>query len=330
MKPPRRQFLGLAAGFAALPAISGIARAEAYPNHPITLIVPFAAGGPGDVIARIVSERISRALGQRLVIENVAGAGGTTGTTRAMRANPDGYTLQLGTLGTHAFVVALYPKLAYRPDVDFEPIGVVGEEGFVIVGRKDLQPNDLREFVSYVKANATKLNMAHGGIGSGSHVFCLLLNQTLAVKPTMVPFTGNAPALNALVGGQVDYMCDAAADVVSRIQSRTIKVFAIGADKRSPALPDIPTAEEAGLPEFQASLWYAFFAPRRTPRPIVDKLTDALNEALDDEITRARLFDVGCDIPDKERRGQAPLIALVKREIERWKPIIEGANINAQ
>jgi tripartite-type tricarboxylate transporter receptor subunit TctC len=326
MKLPRRQFLVLAAGFAALPIFSGIARAEAYPNRPITLIVPFAAGGPGDVIARIVSERMSRALGQRIAIENVVGAGGTTGSTRAMRANPDGYTIQLGTLGTHAFVVALYPKLAYRPDVDFEPIGIVGEEGFVIVGRKDLQPNDLREFVSHVKANSTKLNMAHGGIGSGSHVFCLRLNQMLAVKPTMVPFTGNAPALNALMAGQVDYMCDAAADVVSRIQSRTIKVFAIGTDKRSPALPDVPTAKEAGLPEFQASLWYAFFAPKSTPRPIVDKLTAALNEALDDEITRARLLDIGCDIPDKERRGHAALIVLVKREIARWKPIIEGAN----
>src|SRR5437016_13976340 len=210
------------------------ATAQAYPSRPITIIVPFAAGGTTDVIARILGEHMSRTLGQQLIVENVVGAGGTTGSVRAMRANADGYTLELGNMGTHAAAVALYPSLAYNPEVDFAPVGMVAGLPVVIVGKKDLPPNDLKKFSAYVKANAETLNMAHAGVGSITHFTCLLLNSILDVKPTLVPFTGAAPAMSALLAGQVDYMCNAIPDAVQQIQSGLIKAYAIGTSERNP------------------------------------------------------------------------------------------------
>jgi tripartite-type tricarboxylate transporter receptor subunit TctC len=330
MNLPRRQFLQLAAGAAALPAVSRVAGAQAYPTRPITVIVPFAAGGSSDIIARIVGEHMSRTLGQQLINENIVGAGGTTGTVRAMRANPDGYTIEMGHMGTHAASVAFYPNLAYKPDVDFAPIGLVIEQPLMIVARKDFPPKDLKEFVDYVKANANKLNMAHAGIGSNTFNFCVMLNVLLGVKPTLVPFSGTGPATNALIGGQVDYMCNAIPEVGSQVQAGRIKAYAIGSAHRSPALPNVPTAKEAGLPEFQAMPWWALFAPKGTPQPILDRLTDALDRALDDENVRRRLAEIGCDVPDKARRGQPSLAVLVKSEIARWAPIIKAANVKPE
>ena len=305
------------------------ATAQAYPSRPITIIVPFAAGGTTDVIARILGEHMSRTLGQQLIVENVVGAGGTTGSTRAMRANPDGYTIELGNMGTHAASVALYPSLAYNPQVDFAPIGTAGLP-VLLVAKKDFPPNDLKEFATYVRANADKLNMAHAGVGSITHFTCLLLNSILGVKPTMVPFNGAAPAIGALIGGQVDYMCNVAPDVVQQIQNGAFKAYAIGSLKRSAALPEVPTSAEAGLPQFQASAWNALFAPKGTPKPILDKLSDALDKAIDDENTRQRLLGLGSEIPDKARRGQQPLAALVKDEIARWTPIIKAAAVKSE
>jgi len=304
----------------------GAATAQIFPSRPITMIVPFSAGGPTDVSARIVGEHMSRTLGQQIIIENVVGAGGTTGSTRAMRANPDGYTIEMGQLGTHAASVALYPNLAYRPDVDFAPIGMVVDQAVLIVARKDFPPNDLHEFVAYLKANSEKLNMAHAGIGSITHFTCLLLNTVVGVKPTMVPFNGSAPAINALVGGQVDYMCDPISDIVQQAQAGTMKVYATGMARRSPALPNIPTTREAGLPEFEVSAWYGLFAPKGTPKAVLDALSEALDKALDDDTVRKRLADLGCDIPDKSKRGQGALAGLVKSEIARWSPIIRAAS----
>ena len=315
MKLPRRQFLYLAVGTAALPAVSRFARAQAYPAKPITLIVPFAAGGPTDVIARIVAEHMSRTLGRPLIVENVAGAGGITATTRGTRASPDGYTIQVGQMGTHAAAVALYPNLAYKPDVDFEPIGMIAGLPIVITARKELPADDLKGFILYVKANAGKVNVAHAGVGSITHTTCLLLHSALGVKPTFVPFTGAAPAMNALLGGQVDYMCNAIPDAVQQVQSGLAKGYAISTAERSPALPNVPTAVEAGLPEFQASAWNALFAPKGTPKPVLEQLTDALGKALDDESVRKRLLDLGCDIPTKSKRGPQPLAALVTRSL---------------
>ena len=306
------------------------ASAEAYPLRPVTVIMPFAAGGTTDVIARIVGEHMSRTLGQQLVVENVGGAGGTTGSTRAMRASPDGYTLVLGNMGTHAAAVALYPSLAYRPDTDFAPIGMVAGLPVLVTAKKDLPPRNLREFSAYAKANVDRLNMAHAGVGSITHVTCLLLNALIGVNPTMVPFNGAAPAVSALVGGQVDYMCNAVPDIVSQVQSGTLKAYATGTATRNPALPNVPTASEAGLPQFQALAWNGLFAPEGTPKPVLDTLTSALDRALDDESTRARLIELGSEVPEKARRGQEQLANLVKSEVARWTPIIKAALVKPE
>lgn len=309
---------------AALPAA-----AQDYPNRGITIIVPFAAGGPTDVIARLVSDPMSKTLGQQIVIENVVGAGGTTAATRAMRADPDGYTLIMGHMGTHAAAVGLYPKLAYDPRTDFEPIGVAAGTPILILAKKDFPAADLKEFLTYVKANTDKLNMAHAGVGSVSFTTCLLLNSILDVKPTAVPFNGTGPAMNALVGGQVDYMCDQIVNAVPQIKGGTIKAYAIATPKRNPALPDVPTTREAGLPEFQVSAWNALFAPKGTPKPIIDKLNAALGKALDDPKTRSRLLELGSDIPEGEGRTPQALAELVKNEVVRWTPILQASGIVA-
>jgi tripartite-type tricarboxylate transporter receptor subunit TctC len=330
MKFPRRGFLHLAAGAAALPLVSSIARAQAYPGRTSTLIVPFPPGGSTDVAARIVADHMSRTLGQQVIVQNVSGAGGTTGSTRAMHADPDGYTILMGQMGTHAASVALYPNLAYKPDTDFEPIGMVTAFPLIIAARKDFPPKDLKEFVAYLRANTSTLNQAHAGVGSIFFTTCLLLNSIIGVKPTPVPFNGGAPAMNALVGGQVDYMC---ADIITggtHLEAGRIKVYAIASAERNPALASVPTTVEAGLPEFQVSAWNGLFAPKATPKPIIDKLADALDKALDDEAARKRLLVLGCDIPEKPNRGPQPFLALVKSEIARWTPIIQAANVKVE
>ncbi len=301
------------------------ARADAFPTRPVTIIVPFAAGGPSDVIARIVADQLAKRLGQQFVIENVNGAGGTLGAIRAARATPDGYTLVLGHMGTHAASVALYANLAYDPATDFAPIGLVAETPEVLVTRKDLPPANLKEFVAYAKANEAKLNMAHSGVGSISYVGCVLLNAAIGIKPTMVPFTGSAPATNALLAGQVDYFCDPIVAQMAHIRAGTLKGLAIAAAARHPLLPDVPTSAEQGLPQFSASPFFALFAPKGTPAPVVATLAVALDQSLDDEVARKRLTELGAAIADKSRRGPAPLGALVRSEIARLTPILQAA-----
>jgi tripartite-type tricarboxylate transporter receptor subunit TctC len=329
MKLLRRQFLHLAVGAVALPTLSEVVRAQAYPSRPVTMIVPFAPGGGTDVAARIVGEHMARTLGQQIVIQNIAGAGGTIGSTRAMRADADGYTILMGQMGTHATSVALYPALAYKPEVDFEPIGMVSEVPQLLVARKDFVPKDLREFVAFVKTNSDKVNVGHAGVGSIFFSTCLMLNSILDVKPTQVPFNGGAPAMNALVGGQIDYMCADVVTAAPQLQAGTIKAYAIASTSRNPSIPTVPTTTEAGLPEFQASGWFALFAPKGTPKPILDRLTDALDRALDDEDTRKRLIELANDLPEKSRRGQQALRVFLKNEIARWTPIIQAANVKA-
>jgi tripartite-type tricarboxylate transporter receptor subunit TctC len=249
MRLARRQFLQLATGAATPSAAPRVVRAQAYPTRSISIIVPFAPGGATDVSARIAGEHMSGTLGQGLVVENFPGAGGTTGSIRAMRAAPDGYTIEMGHIGTHAISVWLYPQLAYKPDVDFEPIGLTMETPLVIVARKDFPPRNLGEFIAYVKANSEKLNMGHAGVGSIMYSFGLMLDSILGVMPTLVPFNGGGPAASALLGGQIDYACGATTDVASHINAGALKAYAIAADERSPALPNVPTTKEAGLPD---------------------------------------------------------------------------------
>jgi tripartite-type tricarboxylate transporter receptor subunit TctC len=281
------------------------------------------------VVGRIVAASMSRTLGQQIVIENVIGAGGTTAGTRAMRAAPDGYTIMLGHMGTHAAAVALYPKLAYNPSTDFAPIGMVAAMPVFVLARKDFPAQNLGEFISYAKQHADELTMAHAGMGSVSYVTCQLFNSILGLKPKLISFQGTGPAMNALVSGRVDYMCDQVVSVVPQVLPGNIKAYLVATPARNLALPDIPTAKQAGLPQFQASAWNALFAPKNTPQPIIAKLNAALVTALDDESVRKPLLELGSDIPDLPGRSPEALAALVKSDIAKWTPILtpaEGTN----
>jgi tripartite-type tricarboxylate transporter receptor subunit TctC len=313
----------LAVSLAALTAFA--AQAQSYPTRSGTVIVPFAAGGPADITGRIVADIFSKILGQQFVVENIGGAGGTTGTTRVARAAPDGYTLGLGHVGTHAAAITLVPNLAYKPLEDFEPIGLVNTQPVILVTRNGLPPTNLREFVSYAKTNAGKLNPAHAGIGSVSHTTCLLLNHEIGISPTFVPFTGTAPVLNAMLGEQVDYVCDPILGPAGHIRAGKLKGLAIASGKRHQLLPDVPTSAEAGLPGFQAAPFYAIYAPKGTPQAVVDRLADALDKGLDDEAVRKRLTDLGAEVTEKNNRGPKPLTALMKSEIARLTPILKAA-----
>lgn len=324
----RRTVLGAMAATAAF-GFATAAQAQAYPTKPITMFVAFAAGGPTDVIARIVSEHMSKTLGQQIIIENVAGAGGTTTTGRVAAAAPDGYTLIMGQMGTHAAAPALYPNLRYNPQTDFTPIGVAGITPIVIVTKKDFPANNLREFITYVKANADKVNQAHAGVGSTAFTTCVLLKSMIGVpKLNAVAYRGTGPALNDLVGGQVDFMCDQVTNLTPQIRAGNIKGMAIATPARLPVLPDLPTTAEAGLPEYQISGWNAIFGPKALPAPIQARLVAALDAALKDDNTRNRLAELGTVIPDVTQRTPAGLAALLARDLQMLdKPLRESGAV---
>jgi putative tricarboxylic transport membrane protein len=311
---------------AALAVAATSAAAQAYPTRPVTVIVPFAAGGPTDIIARIVGEHFSRTLGQQFIVENVAGAGGTTGITRGAQAKADGYTIMMGHMGTHGAAPALYPNLKYDPTKDFAPIGMAAGTPILIVARKDFPAADLKEFVAKAKDTSTRISQAHAGVGSVSFTSCTLLNSVLGVKHhRVVAYRGTGPALNDMVGGQVDYMCDQIVNLAEQVRGGTIKAYGIATEQRSPALPDIPTTKEGGLPEYQVTAWNALFAPKGTPKEIVTQLNDALSKGLDDGTTRKRLLELGSVLPEGPARSPEALAELVKSEVARWTPILQAA-----
>ena len=314
-------------GAAALVVFAGMSgvQAQDYPTRTVTVIVPFAAGGPADVMGRIASDIFSRHLGQSFVVENVAGAGGTVGATRAARANPDGYTLISGHLGTNALAPVFYPNLGYDPETSFEPVGLTAVQPELLAVRKDIPVNNLKEFVAYAKANESKLNMGHAGVGSVSYIGCLLLNSAIGIKPTLVPFSGTAPVMNAILSGNVDYDCDPVLGPLPHVRAGTVKALAIAAKKRSPLLPDVPTSYEQGFPQFDCAPFYAIFAPKGTPKEIVDKLAAALSKGLDEPAVQNRLTDLGAQIAEPDRRGSKALAELVHNEIARLTPILKAA-----
>jgi tripartite-type tricarboxylate transporter receptor subunit TctC len=311
---------------AALAVTATSAAAQNYPTRPVTVIVPFAAGGPTDIIARIVGEHFSRTLGQQFIVENVAGAGGTTGITRGAQAKADGYTIMMGHMGTHGAAPALYPNLKYDPTKDFAPIGMAAGTPVLIVARKDFPAADLKEFVAKAKDTGTRISQAHAGVGSVSFTTCTLLNSILGVKHhRVVAYRGTGPALNDMVGGQVDYMCDQIVNLAEQVRGGTIKAYGIATEQRSPALPDIPTTKEGGLPEYQVTAWNALFAPKGTPKEIVTQLNDTLSKGLDDGVTRKRLLELGSALPEGPARSPEALAELVKSEVARWTPILQAA-----
>jgi tripartite-type tricarboxylate transporter receptor subunit TctC len=305
--------------------VGGASAQDTYPQRPILMIVPFAAGGPTDVVARIVGDHMSRTLGQQVVVENVAGAGGTTGITRAAQAAPDGYTIAMGHMGTHGAAPALYPNLKYDPAKSFDMIGMAAGTPIVIVARKDYPAADMKAFLAQLKANDTKTNMAHAGVGSVSHSTGVLFTSVAGIKPTMVAYRGTGPALNDLMSGQVDFMTDQIVNVAPQITGGTIKAYAIATPQRSPALPDLPTAKEAGLEGYEVSAWNAIFGPKGLPADVRTKLVEALNKALSDENTRKRLLDLGGVIPEGADRSPEALQKLVEAEVARWTPVLKAS-----
>jgi tripartite-type tricarboxylate transporter receptor subunit TctC len=318
----RRAAIG---GLLALAALSAPAAAQ-YPNKPITVIVPFAAGGPTDVVTRIVGEHMSRTLGQTILVENIGGAGGTLGMTRAALAEPDGYTLAVGNMGTQSAAPALYPALKYDPAKSFAQIGIVSFTPQAIVAKKSMAAANLKDFIAYLKTDSTKLSYGHAGVGSISHVSGLLFNSKFGANPTLVPYRGTGPALNDLVGGQIDYIVDQSINVIPQIKAGTIKVYAIAAPKRLESVPDVPTTGEVGV-DFIFNAWNAMVAPKGTPPEIVAKLVDALNKALDDPSVNKRYVELGSTAPQGAERGPAALQKLVESEVARITPVIKAAGV---
>ncbi len=318
----------LAAAFALLAAVVP-ARAQSYLSRPITVVVPFPAGGPSDVVARIVAEHMGKVLGQTMVIENVGGAGGTIGSARVASAAPDGYTLLAGSMGSHVAAPVLTPNVKYDSQRDFDPIGPTADAPAVIVARKDFPADNLREFVAYLKQNGANVKQAHGGIGSSSHMACMLFAAEAGVTPNLVAYRGTGPAMNDLIGGHVDFLCEQAVSVTGQITSGAVKAFAMSGDARLATLPDVPTAQEAGV-NYRMNVWAGIFAPKGLPPEIMKRLTDALDQSLDDASVQKRLADLGGTIPAKDARAPARFEAYVKAEIDRWSPILKaaGAKVN--
>jgi tripartite-type tricarboxylate transporter receptor subunit TctC len=302
--------------------------AKSYPMRPITLVVPFSAGGPSDVLARILAGPMSKTLGQSVVVENRPGAGGTLGAAHVAQARPDGYTLLIHHNGM-ATGPALYRKLPYEPLRDFEFVGQVADVPMTLIGRKDLPPETMEELIAYIRANRTTINFAHAGAGAVSHLCAMLLQRTLDLELTTVQFQGTAPALIALVGGHVDLLCDQTTQTLPHIRAHNVKLYGTTTLTRVAALPDAPTLSEAGLHQFEVVVWHGVYAPKGTPGAVIDKLDTALRSALHDRTVIERLSELGAQIVPESKQTPAGLRDWLKAEIDKWTPLIRSAGITA-
>jgi tripartite-type tricarboxylate transporter receptor subunit TctC len=306
--------------------VSGAAMAQDYPNRPITLVMPYAAGGPGDVITRIYAAALQKSLGQQVVVENPAGAAGSIGTAKVARSKPDGYTLLMIHV-SHATNLFMFKNLSYHPVDDFEPIGLATEGPMVLVARKDFPAKDATEFLSYVRQNAGKLSMGHAGPGSAAHLCNLMFLQALKVDITQVPYKGAAPALNDLMGGQLDFMCDQTSNNLPSIQSGRVKAYAVAGKQRLSQLPDLPSLQEVGVQDFEISIYFGMYAPKGTPKPVLDKLTAALQQATRDPEVKSRLAALATlPVPAEKARPDA-LRAHLKHEIDTLGPLLQKAGV---
>jgi tripartite-type tricarboxylate transporter receptor subunit TctC len=307
----------------------GAASAQDWPTRPITLVVPFAAGGPVDVAARLIAPRVGESLGQQIVIENMAGAGGMTGSNRVAKASPDGYLLVLGNAGTHAYNQSLYKKPLYNSETEFAPVGVVLENTKVLILRKDFPASTIPEFVAQAKANEAKMQYGSAGGGSATHIACLLLNYRMGTNVTHVPYRGAGPALQDLIAGRTDFMCEVISTALPPIQSKLVKPIALLSTRRAAVLPELPTALEQGLADVDADGWNALFFPKGTPEPIVRRLNAAVSDALGNPALARRMEELGLTVPPPERRTPEHLAKLLRAEIDKWAPPIKASGISA-
>jgi tripartite-type tricarboxylate transporter receptor subunit TctC len=310
--------------------LAGTASAQAWPTRPITLVIPFAPGGGIDASARIQAQALSDLLGQTIVSENMGAAAGMVGSARVAKAEPDGYVFLIGNTGTHAFNQSLYKKPLYNAAADFAPVGLVSESPRLLDARKDLPVANLQEFVAYVKANHAKMQFGSAGVGAGTHLPCVLLNNAIGVEVTHIPYRGEGPALQDLIAGRIDYMCNTIQAGAAQVKSGNVKGIAVMAAKRSSVLPDLATSGEQGLPGVEASVWNAFFFPKGTPDPLVRKMAKAVSDMLDNPTLRKRLEDLGLEIVPPERRGPEYLTKFVPEEIERWGKVVRAAGITPE
>jgi tripartite-type tricarboxylate transporter receptor subunit TctC len=315
--------------FATMLAFGGSAFADNFPSRPITIVVPFSAGGPSDAMARILAERMKTTLGETLVIENVTGAGGSIGVGRAVRSAPDGYTISFGHLGTHVANGAVY-KLGYDLAADLDPVALLPSNPMVIVSKNAVPATTLKELLAWLKAKGTPATAGTAGAGSGSHIAGLYLESVSGLKLQYVPYRGTAPAMNDLVAGQIDIIVDQLSNSINQVRGGNIRAYAVTDSKRSPSAPDIPTTDEAGLPGFHMTLWSGLWVPKGTPKDIVDKLNASAVEALNDPAVRKQLENLGLQMPPKDQLSPAALGAWQKAEIAKWWPMIKAADVKVE
>ena len=321
-----KRILGIVAGVVLLGVTS--VGAQEYPSKVITMVVPFTAGGPTDTVARLIGVPMTKTLKQQVIVENVDGAGGTIAANRVSKASPDGYTILIHHIGMST-APALYRKLPYKPLEDFEHIGLINEVPMTLVAKKDFPAKDLKELIAYVKANKEKVNYANAGLGAASHLCGMLFMSAIQTEVTTVPYKGTGPAMNDLLGGQVDFMCDQTTNTTSQIKAEKIKVYGVTSKKRVPSLPNVPTMDEAGLKGFEVSVWHGLYAPKGTAKPVIDKLTNALHVALKDDNVKQRFAELGSEPVAENRATPEAHRALLKSETERWGPIIKKAGVYA-
>lgn len=322
------RMLSAALALAAAIGFSASAAAQDYPTRPVTMVVPFAAGGPTDTVARLVAESMSKTLGQQVIVENVGGAGGTRGAGQVAKAAPDGYTVLLHHIG-QATSATLYRKLPYNPATDFEAVGLVTAVPMTMIAKPGFAPKTMAEAVDYVKANKDKVTYGNAGVGSASHLCGMLFMSNVGTQMTTVPYQGTGPAMNDLVGGQIDLMCDQTTNTTGQIKGGKVKAYAVTTKGRVPSLPDLPTMQESGLKDFEVAVWHGVYAPKGTPKAIVDKLNAALDTALNDPKVIARFADLGTEPEPKDRRSPAFHKDFVIAEIAKWKPVIQSAGVYA-
>jgi tripartite-type tricarboxylate transporter receptor subunit TctC len=317
----------LLAGCAAM-LFAAAAAAQDYPTRTISIVVPFAAGGPTDTVARLVGQSMTKTLGQTVIVENTAGAGGTIGVEKVATAKPDGYTLLLMHIGIST-APSLYRNLRFDPVKDLEPIGLVTNVPMTVIANKDFPPKDMKELIAYVKANKDKVTYANAGVGAASHLCGMLLLSAMQTDVTTVPYKGTGPAMTDIMGGQVNFMCDQTTNTTPQIKGGKVKAYAVTTKQRLKSLPEIPTADEAGLKGFEVTVWHGVWAPHNTPKPVLDKLTKALQAALRDPNVVAKFTELGTEPVSQDQATPAALGAHLKSEIAKWAPIIKKAGVYA-
>ena len=305
----------------------GAAFAQDYPSRPITIVVPFAAGGAADAIGRIMADGISKHIGQPVVVENIGGAGGATGSARVKNARPDGYTIGLGSMGTHAAAVQVNPHLAFDPRTDFDYLGLVSTTPNALFVRKDFPANTLKEYIAFAKARGKDLKLGHSGIGSAPHITIVFLSQLIGAEPTMVSYRGFGQTINDILSGSIDGSCDLVATISGHVQSGSLKALVVAGAERSSVVPDVPTASEAGLSEFKVETWTGLYAPKGTPPAVLAKLSEAIAKTLADPASVKRLTGIGAGVPKPERQGGVYMQKLVVGEVDRWRNILVGVKV---